>query len=579
MKSKREKQNNNNQQTTKEMKKFYILAAGLLAAGSMMATPTVRPEVKAASNQPVQMTEEGLAMTRAEEAYAAYVNENNLDAPGMQKFTWTDPQGNVFKGAFMESGEWADNFTGWAAATHYSKVTASITTGKGNTLKTINHMLFYPRFVIFTNFTNLVPGTTEADSLKTIPLSVWGSGKPLSNFNFKVPALSENGANSFYIGMADNNNFVIVNTNTPNSSNQPYFTSGSMGYNIYNGTRCGSNTGATLKLSNFDNETSSIDMTFNGNANNAAGSMIWTYNYAFSGNAFMPGFTTAPQGFEAASIHVVNTGSVKGTDDAYYDIDDNNWGPFQRFYLLACGEGYSYDNVQLQGGGTLWTSTTIPTGPCDMGEGKDMTDLRGALFAANGADKPNGVYTLANIEVGFSGQFGTTTGKPAVNNFLYGGWNDDYWSWSATDGMKAISEGYYWWLPYEAAKVPTIKLLDGTNILNYYGKSNRNCDYTVNAKAGLKVIYHYDPTDYLKTTELTNGVNSIFNDGANNFNVEATNGMINVTVDNAAMVNIYTTNGMIVKSVKANAGQTVSLDAANGIYLVKVGEKTVKVAL
>lgn len=55
--------------------------------------------------------------------------------------------------------------------------------------------------------------------------------------------------------------------------------------------------------------------------------------------------------------------------------------------------------------------------------------------------------------------------------------------------------------------------------------------------------------------------------------------MINVTVDNAAMVNIYTTNGMIVKSVKANAGQTVSLDAANGIYLVKVGEKTVKVAL
>ena len=136
--------------------------------------------------------------------------------------------------------------------------------------------------------------------------------------------------------------------------------------------------------------------------------------------------------------------------------------------------------------------------------------------------------------------------------------------------MKAISEGYYWWLPYEAAKVPTIKLLDGTNILNYYGKSNRNCDYTVNAKAGLKVIYHYDPTDYLKTKELTNGVNSIFNDGANNFNV---------TVDNAAMVNIYTTNGMIVKSVKANAGQTVSLDAANGIYLVKVGEKTVKVAL
>lgn len=93
------------------MKKFYILAAGLLAAGSMMATPTVRPEVKAASNQPVQMTEEGLAMTRAEEAYAAYVNENNLDAPGMQKFTWTDPQGNVFKGAFMESGEWTDNFT------------------------------------------------------------------------------------------------------------------------------------------------------------------------------------------------------------------------------------------------------------------------------------------------------------------------------------------------------------------------------------------------------------------------------------------------------------------------------------
>lgn len=159
--------------------------------------------------------------------------------------------------------------------------------------------------------------------------------------------------------------------------------------------------------------------------------------------------------------------------------------------------------------------------------------------------------------------------------------------------MRSSYKGFYFYLPYavtdDAKETYNPFVMLGTTAgFGYKGLSTYNCTYTVSYKGN--VVYHYDPTDYLKTKTVPavgtlapgkgwDGVEAIFNDGENNFNVNAANGMINVAVENAAMVNVYNMAGMIVKSVKANAGQTVNVEVANGIYIVKVGAKSVKVAL
>ena len=582
------------------MKKFYAFAAAMLATGSMLAANPAAVVPMAKGGQQAQMSEEGMAMLRAEEAYNQYVAQNDINRPGTQKFTWTDGTGTVWNGSFMENGEWSDNFTTWGGARMYAKVSVTLQNDytSNSDRKVINHIIFYPRYNMWKPEyrAQLFPGYQEKDSLKAMPLKYLSAEAFTSNWKgWAVPGLGS-GPNNFYIGQTElggEDYLVITNTNTLNSSGAAYFTTGSMGYCMYNGVYCGSNQGSTMKLSNFDDETSSINMSFKGTANNAAGSQIWTYDYNFSGEAFMPGFTSKPMSWNAVNMHIVNTGQVSGESEGYDAIDDTDWGPLQRFYLLACGEGYTYDNVELAGGGTLWTSTKYPQRPARMSQNApNMTCIYGALFSAAGTENPVGEWFMSNLDVDFDSMgFPITTGKPAANTFLYGGWRDDYWPWSQNDGMQSIYEQYYWRLPYTENKGENFDpfIMNGTTEgFGYKGLSNYNCIYTVGYKGD--IVYHYDPTDYLKTRTISSigsltpnanwsAVQSVFTDGENNINVVAANGNINVTVENAANVAIYNMAGMIVKTVNAAAGQTVSVDVNAGIYIVKVGNKAVKVAL
>lgn len=578
------------------MKKFYTLAAALLATGSMLAVnpaAAIKPEARNAMSR-ATMSEEGLAMVRADEAYNQYVADNDIELPGMQKFSWTDSQGEVWYASLYESGQWSDNFTGWNGAPLYAKVICQLNNRKsGAQRKVIQYLMFAPRYSMWNEsaWDQLFGPGGAAD--KMIPLKYMMSTSDIMTTNWPkgwwVPQASTE-ANNFYIGQTSSTGgqkadaLVIMNSNTPQSSGEKYFMSGSMGYAIFNGANCGPAQNSNLQMSNFDDETSSIDFAFKGTATNANGAVIWTYDYPFSGPAFLPGIASKPYGFEATNVHIVNTGSVKGTDPAYEEITDQEWGPLQRFYVLAVGKGLSYDQTTLEGGEMMWTATSIPAKPVALpGYDNNFNQIRGAVFAANGATQPNGTYKANDMDVSFmqvgSTLFGQTEGTPKAGTFLYGGWRDDYWPWSQNDGVRVNSENYNWYYPYTATNTPTMEVAVNQAI-KVDGKTTLNANFTVTTAAGLKAIYHYDPTNYLLTKELDNsGVNSIFNDGENNFNVEAANGIINVTVSNDALVNIYTTNGMLVKSVNAKAGQNVSVDAAQGIYLVKVGGKTVKIAL
>lgn len=589
------------------MKKLYALSVALLAAGSMLASnpAAIKPEARQAS-QLVEMSQEGQAMLRAEQAYQNYITANEISMPGAQKFSWTDAQGESWTATLMESGKWTDNFTSWDGAKYYGKMSCSISNGKsGSDRNYINYIMFYPRYSMWNEsaWSQLFPGE-DAAADKILPLKYCMKGSTIMSANWPqgwyVPEATAT-ANNFYIGGTSTTGgseadaLVIMNSNTKLSSGQPYFTNGSMGYCYYKGVACGAAKGSSLQLSNFDSETSSIDMAFKGTCTNAAGTTIWTYSMDYSGEANLFGLASAPASWTATCVHIVNTGSVTGEDVEYADIDDNEWGPFQRFYVLACGEGYTYDQVALSSGGNLWTSTAIPSGPArTVDNAPDLQNLRGALFSANGATDVNNVWYEANVQVAFDNlNMPMTTGRPSLNSFLYANVNSNYWAWGQTDGMRSSYKGFYFYLPYavtDDAKgtYNPFVMLGTTAGFGYKGLSTYNCTYTVSYKGN--VVYHYDPTDYLKTKTVPavgtlapgkgwDGVEAIFNDGENNFNVNAANGMINVAVENAAMVNVYNMAGMIVKSVKANAGQTVNVEVANGIYIVKVGAKSVKVAL
>ena len=206
------------------MKKFYTLAAALLATGSMLAAnpAAIKPEARNAMGR-VDMSQEGLAMVRADEAYAQFVSDNDLDLPGMQKFSWTDGNGEVWTVAMYESGEWADNFTSWDGAPLYAKVLCNLSNGKsGNQAKSINYVMFAPRYSMWkeASWASLFPGEAAAAD-KMIPLKYMMSNNSIMTTNWPkgwaVPEASTT-PNSFYIGQTTvdgEDALVIMNSNTP----------------------------------------------------------------------------------------------------------------------------------------------------------------------------------------------------------------------------------------------------------------------------------------------------------------------------------------------------------------------------
>jgi hypothetical protein len=128
---------------------------------------------------------------------------------------------------------------------------------------------------------------------------------------------------------------------------------------------------------------------------------------------------------------------------------------------------------------------------------------------------------------------------------------------------------------------------DGFGVAGY----NQYSEYTKIHFTG-DIIYHYDSTDYTKTRTLAtagdlatptmwNGGDGVHTTLANGVkaNVTTDNGRVNVTADADTVVYIYNVAGQAVKNVTVKAGQTKSIALGNGLYIVKAGDKAVKVAL
>ena len=140
--------------------------------------------------------------------------------------------------------------------------------------------------------------------------------------------------------------------------------------------------------------------------------------------------------------------------------------------------------------------------------------------------------------------------------------------------------------PVSPSSTNSVFYIGSTEGAGVYFNDGTPASYT--AKTTEDVVYHYNPENINDTKTIPavgsmvvenggSGVKEVLAEG--NFNVSAHNGAISVMAGENGRVSIYSINGQLVKSVDAKAGQTVNVEAAKGLYIVKAGKKAVKVVL
>lgn len=162
---------------------------------------------------------------------------------------------------------------------------------------------------------------------------------------------------------------------------------------------------------------------------------------------------------------------------------------------------------------------------------------------------------------------------PVPNVFMPRGYSD--YLWSSEMGLVVVVKNQL-----ELADTDA-QLAWGTTTGFHLSYPTIYDKYITAAGPDVKVHYYYDPTDLSKVrifsavgTEEWNSVEGV--EAENGVQVIARDGMIVVNAAEKAPVAIFTLDGKLVKAVEA---ENVAVEAAKGVYVVRVGDKAQKVVL
>jgi hypothetical protein len=375
-----------------------------------------------------------------------------------------------------------------------------------------------------------------------------------------------------------------------NTTYSSYYTYQSMGYCdvVKSGkeTQGGPTVGTTLKFSNFDQDTMSIDATLDGGMTTTMnGSPVYSFSIPFSGEFTNRGMVEGvTKELEVGEVHIVNTGIANYDNIETYDVD---WdADLTRYYIMGChpslyiaDESFTTDSYNFKVGPNVQDYT--------------LQYFYGAVYSAADATDPLNIWKGHYINVQKGAFSYETTNAPVANSFVYGGWNDTYAPFCSFDGLRMVDVNSYLFIQIDEDMAEDQKPIimngttDGFGIAGY----NNYSEYTKVHFTG-DIVYHYDPTDYTKTRTLASkgsldtpaiwnggdGVQTVFSNDAKT-TISTDNGRVNVKADANTVVYIYNVAGQAVKRVNVVAGQTKSIDLGNGLYIVKAGNKAVKVAL
>ena len=312
----------------------------------------------------------------------------------------------------------------------------------------------------------------------------------------------------------------------------------------------------------------------------------YTIRNTYAGTSRVEGFTPSEVTYpEFGDVHLFNAGlhSTEALGDACQYTR-----PFTDLTAFYITVGDKYLNWYVDEAATHFDESMILNGGLELPEGEDLDShasyLQGYIYADAkyakdiNLDPKAEVFAVNHVDLEYSdiAKDYITLYAPEANCIVPFGYDA---KWSELYGLLSMFQQDVDKLA-EGARIgwgtKNGFILEGDNI--YFKR--------INASSVGNLIYHYDPTDMQKTRIFSlvgdkeweeSGVEDVATDAA--AKVSASNGVITVVPAEAGEVAVYSLDGACVKSVKAYAGATVTVNAAKGVYVVVVNGKSSKVML
>lgn len=573
------------------MKKIStLLTLGLLTAAGASAA-AVMPEM-VGQGQSFELTPEAAVKVRASFDKLNSDLQSGTVSPGTVKKIYVDRNGNIFDARFdLLEDPLADQLY--------------FTDDKGNTVQYtfeelpfywVNYVLYqydrngdrvgiisqamsWPSHYIYDQIFNY-DGEPDADGMI-----------PLDKRDFAAVSFSEmcNGT-MLLTGVEQTRTFIESMNIWPefNANNTAFSSFGLLPTSVlgigsyYSGYSCytvlNDNTASSVKFSSYDEaeEAATFENAIYLSVNNVNRSILNTY----AGGIMVNGFNEKTVYWTPGTIHIFNTGELGS--DILEDLDyyPEFWGPLQRYMIWIPGEKLQ---IAVREEGKPITDDNIGITAKDPDAGLDFSDINycySALYSPVGEEPTQSLWRLIEGEVVGEGITAYYSIKPEAYTFVMNGWNFD---WSQIDGALM----YYHQFPFVPSNLSSIFYTGSTEGTGMRIINDSRTTYIASSKED--IVYHYNPDNISDTRNIpavgtmelpaleNSGINGVI--AENGFKVSARNGEISVVAAENGRVNIYSINGQLVKSVNAKAGQTVNVEAAKGLYIVKAGKKAVKVVL
>lgn len=577
------------------MKKIFTLcAAAAVAATSALAVNAAK------SPASFQISEE--AMSRIMAQPAQYVDKADSEKTFYNR-SWTDQQGNSWtlsmskrepcyfltsEGAPME-GKITDKEALAELPLWFCEAGISVSNAQGKTLSRVALGLFWPCYSYWNN-------SMATDSLDIVSPEDFAKGSTVINGDgsaTNVPTCkSFVKRGNYFLTEGDNGWFSAYGFMNLRFSADELCTINGKVIPSMDG-KVGYADGSSLIFDDVENDIDGIIYTIPVNLSVTGEGQSGTLAGQYVGSIRQT-LTPSHYAFNIGNVTLFYMGNKF---DAIEDEDNRamywgDWGPLAKYYYaISTPQLLIYPQNKDANG------TEVTSGPFDMNklgnyrtsdEGvpeSAFTYIRGVVFAEPGTgamDKFSGKYEVVKPEESKTAA-GVTVYRitPAANMAIpsiprtaaYASVpNGEY-----RDGMSGVWQRYFFYpqnpsqLSFGTPKGLYVYLID-ENGSTYRGSYEGSIMYAKNANN------MYEMTEIPAIgTENYDGVENV--NVADEIVVNAANGAINVLAPEAALVEVYALNGAKVASVNAKANELVRINAANGMYVVKAGNKTAKVIL
>lgn len=532
------------------MKKISTLL-GTLFLGAIAASAAIVP------TQDVQFTNEGLQKVRTKMAMNVINAQNVAEAPGTNRFSYTDNNGVV----------WDLNFSLLADDAWYNYLA-------DNTGKPLQSFEDFPYYMVQCLLRNDQQKRTYILAFLSWPCI--GLFQEDEQDNWMEPLTVEQLLQTPYTTFKETGMVGFSEADDAFC----FLSSTFVGGCTVDGSLYYTNIDqpSTIQLVAYDSADQNMQLktAFNFIADpNDPSSKKTSKRINYNGEAEVLGFQHLDYLIDYETVHIFNGGMI---DSDSAELFNTEWGPFRQYCISACKKGCQ---TYLADGAKAYTTEDILQS-VTKNEASNYNWVFGPLFSAASSEKPYDTWSMLAPEREYSAEWGwldITT--PIAGSFVPFGYVTDVYPWSEEPNKGGFGVEVVMNAKYEILQEGSTISVGTPEGLVITGDDSYGNTY-VGSFTG-NITYHPNPENMQETVDLpavgdNNAVKDLFNE-ASSVRVNAANGAISVNSEKAANVEIFSVGGAKVAAKSVKGGNTVSFPAAKGIYLVKVGNVVKKVIL